>query len=154
MRKFTCQSDKTLSCLCLESGVCLSQHAVNGLYHATLSHTTSMKNVLLQLTQWGPLLSLLRIFLQNSGQDCHVCVWYILTVHIITRELEPCLVSGELWALGRSGQNLHWVAGRGGGCSQMMDGPFLQVTSGDRREHPCNAQCVHCWRVFYSEHTN
>ena len=85
----------------LVSGVCLSQHA--GQWFVS-RHSQSH----LTLQQWkmsfcnlyikGPFL--LRIFLQNSGQGCHVCVWYVLTVHIITRELEPvwgALGSGTLW---------------------------------------------------------
>ena len=101
MRKFTCESDKTLSCLSLESGVwslpVSTRRAMVCITPLTVSpHTTSMK----MSSNLHKILSLLRIFLQNSGQGCHVCVWYILTVVIITRGLEPvwgALGSGTLW---------------------------------------------------------
>lgn len=105
------------ACLNMRWMVCITPLSVS-------RHTTSMKNVLLQLTQWGPLLSLLRIFLQNSGQDCHMCVWYILTVHIITRELEPCLGSSGLWdALAKI--CTEWRAEAGAAARWWM-GPFYK----------------------------
>ena len=155
MRKFTCQSDKTLSCLSLESGVwslpVSTRRSMVCITPLTVSpDTTAMKNVLLQLIHKRSfLVKDISGFSKIVGRAV-MCVsdmfWLLYTLSRGSWSL-----SVELWALGRYGQNLHWVAGRGGGCSQMMDGPFLQVTSGDQREHPCNAQCVHCWRVFTAQ---